>query len=97
MPRMLPVLSLFLLSGVMLCLATELAAQTVGPKAEDLAKARLRGTNFLKTTQATDGSWTSPQAPGISGLVTFSLLQAGVPATDPVIEKGLKHLESYMS
>jgi squalene-hopene/tetraprenyl-beta-curcumene cyclase len=96
MPRMLPVLSLFLLSGVMLCLGTELAAQTVGPKAEDLAKSRIRAANFLKTTQATDGSWTSPQAPGISGLVTFSLLQAGVPASDPVVDKALKHLETYI-
>lgn len=96
MPRMLPVLSLFLLSGVILCLGTDLSAQTVGPKAEQLANARLRGSNFLKTAQAKDGSWTSPEAPGVSGLVTFSLLQAGVPANDPVIEKALKHLETFV-
>lgn len=96
MPRMLPLLSLFLLSGIMLCLATELAAQTIGPKAEELAKSRLRAANFLKTTQAKDGSWTSSEAPGISGLVTFSLMQAGVPANDPAVEKGLKFLESYV-
>lgn len=96
MPRMLPVLSLFLLSGVMLCLGTELAAQTIGPKADQLAKARQRGANFLKTSQANDGSWTSAEAPGISGLVTFSLLQAGVPATDPTVEKALKHLGTFV-
>ncbi len=96
MQRMLPVLSLFLLSGIMLCLAGELGAQTIGPKAEDLAKSRLRATNFLKTQQAADGSWTSPEAPGISGLVTFSLLQGGVPANDPVVEKALKHLQSFV-
>ena len=95
MYKMLPVLSLFLLSGIMLCLGTELGAQTIGPKPEDLAKSRLRATNFLKTAQATDGSWTSSEAPGISGLVTFSLLQSGVPASDPVVEKALKHLESF--
>lgn len=96
MPRILPVLSLFLLSGVILCLGSDLAAQTVGPKAEDLAKSRLRGTNFLKTAQAADGSWTSPEAPGISGLVTFSLLQSGVPASDPCVEKALKHLQTFV-
>ncbi|WP_050986225.1 prenyltransferase/squalene oxidase repeat-containing protein [Schlesneria paludicola] len=96
MPRVLPILSLLLLSSVMLCLGTELAAQTVGPNADQLAKSRLRATNFLKTTQATDGSWTSPEAPGISGLVTFSLLQGGVPASDPVIEKALKHLQTFV-
>lgn len=95
MLRMLPVLSLFLLSGIMLCLGTELGAQTIGPKAEDLAKSRVRAVNFLKTTQAADGSWTSPEQPGISGLVTFSLLRSGVPANDPVVEKALKHLQTY--
>jgi squalene-hopene/tetraprenyl-beta-curcumene cyclase len=93
---MFPLLSLFLLSGVLLCLSSDLAAQTVGPKAEQLAKSRQQGANFLKTTQAADGSWTSPDAPGISGLVTFSLLQSGVPASDPVVAKALKHLESYI-
>lgn len=96
MPRMLPVLSLFLLSGVVLCLASDLGAQTVGPKADELAKARLRGANFLKTTQAADGSWTNSESPGISGLVTFSLLQAGLPANDPAIERGLKHLSTFV-
>lgn len=96
MPRMFPLLSLFLLSGVLLCLSSDLAAQTVGPKAEQLAKSRQQGVNFLKTTQAADGSWTSPEAPGISGLVTFSLLQSGVPASDPVVSKALKHLETFI-
>ena len=96
MPRMLPLLSLFLMSSLMLCLGTDLAAQTLGPNADELAKSRLRGVNFLKTTQANDGSWTSPQSPGISGLVTFSLLQSGVPASDSVVDKALKHLESFV-
>lgn len=70
-------------------------AQNVGPKPEDLAKARERGINFLKTSQAADGSWTSPESPGITGLVVYSLLLSGVPATDPVVDKGLKHLMSF--
>ena len=72
-----------------------LHAQTVGPKAEDLAKAREKAVNFLKTSQAAEGFWTSAESPGVSGLVVYSLLLSGVPASDPVVDKGLKHLASF--
>lgn len=96
MPRTLPILSLFLLSGITLCLVSDLAAQTVGPGADALARSRLRGANYLKTAQAADGSWTSSQSPGVSGLVIFSLIEAGVPASDPAVVNGLKHLETFV-
>ena len=96
MRRITSVLSLFLLWGVGFGLETRLAAQTLGPEADLLAKSRLRGANFLKTAQAADGSWTSPESPGISGLVAYSLLQSGVPASDPVIVKALKHLKTFI-
>ena len=91
-----PVILSLVVFGLSLCATCESAAQTVGPKAEDLAKSRQRGINFLKTSQMNDGSWTTPKSPAISGLVTLSLLQSGVPASDPVVEKGLKHLESFV-
>ena len=71
------------------------SAQTVGPKPEDLSKARAKAINFLKTSQADGGHWTSPEAPGISGLVVYSLLLSGVPASDPVVDKSLKHLATF--
>ena len=74
---------------------SSLPAQTVGPKPDDLAKARGKAINFLKTSQAAEGNWTSPESPGISGLVTYSLLLSGVPASDPVVDKALKHLASF--
>ena len=61
-----------------------------------IKKARERGLNYLRTKQSDDGSWTSPQAPGISGLVLMSLLQSGVSPDDPAVQKGLKHLEGYV-
>lgn len=70
-------------------------AQTVGPNADDLARSRTKAVNFLKTSQAAEGHWTSPESPGISGLVVYSLLLSGVPASDPVVEKGLKHLATF--
>jgi len=72
------------------------AADAIGPSAESLAKTRTRGINFLKTSQAADGSWATPTSPAISGLVTFSLLKNGVPQSDPVIEKALKHIVSFV-
>ena len=96
MLQRLPVRSWLLISSLMLGLSPALMAQTVGPDAGQLAKSRLRGANFLKTTQAADGSWTSPESPGISGLVTFSMLQSVIPAKDPVVEKALKHLETFI-
>lgn len=83
----------------MLCLvavASVVSAADVGPDVKQLQESIHRGAAFLKTTQAEDGSWTSPMAPGISGLVTFSLLESGVPVDDPAVAKGLKHLESFI-
>ena len=79
-----------------LCFGNTLSAQTVGPGADELAKSREKAVNFLKTSQAEAGHWTSPEAPGISGLVTYSLLLSGVPASDPKVDKALKHLASFV-
>ena len=75
-----------------LCCGQSLKAQTVGPKAEDLAKSREKGINFLKSSQASGGYWTSPDVPGITALVAYSLMLSGVPATDPVVDKALAQL-----
>ena len=73
-----------------------LPAQSVGPQPADLAKSREQAINFLKTSQAAGGHWTSPEAPGISGLVVYSLLLSGVPAADPIVDKGLQHLSTFV-
>ncbi len=56
---------------------------------------RARATEFLIAAQQADGSWTSEKQPGITGLVTFALLEAGVKPDHPAIEKALKHLSGY--
>lgn len=96
MSKTVRVFSFLLLTAAVQSLESPLAAQTLGPNTEQLAKSRMRGANFLKTSQATDGSWTSPESPGISGLVAYSLLQSGVPASDPVIVNALKHLKTFV-
>ena len=71
------------------------AADQLGPEADKLQAARKQAVTFLKAAQREDGSWTSSEAPGVTGLITFGLLSAGVPADDPSIVKALKHLESF--
>ncbi|MCA9031139.1 MAG: hypothetical protein KDA66_10045, partial [Planctomycetaceae bacterium] len=77
-------------------LSTSFAAPETGADAEKLQASTQRGVEFLKSAQAADGSWTSPAAPGISGLVTYSLLESGASVDDPVVKKALAHLESFV-
>ena len=77
-----------------------LPARAEDPQPEDVAatlkKVREQALNYLKTKQADDGSWTNAAAPGISALVVTSLLESGLKADDPVVQKGLKHLEGHI-
>ncbi len=68
-------------------------AQTIGPDADQLAKTRAKGVDYLKTTQTAGGYWTTDNV-GISSLVTYSLLVSGVPESDPVLAKALKYITS---
>lgn len=61
-----------------------------------VAAARREAIEFLRTTQADDGSWTSATAPGVSGLITAALLKSGVSPADPMLEKALQHLASFV-
>jgi squalene-hopene/tetraprenyl-beta-curcumene cyclase len=58
--------------------------------------ARREATEFLRITQLDDGAWTSPTAPGVSGLITWALLKSGVGPRDPMLEKALKHLATFV-
>ncbi|MBI1348676.1 hypothetical protein GC163_20580 [bacterium] len=70
------------------------AAEPVGPAANALQKSRTKAIEFLKTSQAQDGTWTSPDAIGITALVTYALLSSDVKPDDPAVAKSLKKLES---
>jgi squalene-hopene/tetraprenyl-beta-curcumene cyclase len=53
---------------------------------------------FLRKSQLADGSWSSKLSPGITGLVITGLLRTGkVPADDPMVEKGLRYIESLIN
>lgn len=84
-----PVVPLALMSGSILICPTAARA------ADDVAASREKAVAFLKTSQLPEGAWTAPDALGITGLVTYGLLEAGVPPTDPVIQKAIKHLLTF--
>ncbi len=71
-------------------------ASSADEQAAFLKRVRAKGLDYLRTKQSEDGSWTSPAAPGISGLILIALLQNGLVADDPTVKKGMKHLESFI-
>lgn len=68
----------------------------IGPDRELLQQHIQKGQNYLRTSQSDDGSWSTPQSAGVTGLATFALLKSGLPADDPAVSRGLKQLESLI-
>src|SRR5438552_3563543 len=53
--------------------------------------------NYLKSTQAEDGSWSKDISPGVTGIVLAGMLQTGkLSAKDPGAERALKYIESLI-
>ncbi|MGC1276237.1 MAG: prenyltransferase/squalene oxidase repeat-containing protein [Planctomycetaceae bacterium] len=65
----------------------------VDAKAVDAS--RQKAVDYLKTVQNDDGSWTSPNLVGVTGVITAGLLDAGLTPEDETVAKALKYLESY--
>ena len=56
-----------------------------------------RGIGYLKTkAQAPDGSYFAKGGPGVTALVTYSILNHGRTADDPLVAKSLKYLEGFV-
>jgi squalene-hopene/tetraprenyl-beta-curcumene cyclase len=77
----------------LLSLCFAVSAIAAGPDQDKLAAGRNKAIEYLKTSQAEDGSWTSPEAGGISALCTYALLESGVSKDDPVVAKALARIE----
>jgi len=64
---------------------------------DKFAKAQLNGISFLKTKgQNKDGSFTSAVGPGVTSLVTTSLLRSGVSPDEPWLAKSLNYIEQFI-
>lgn len=84
--------SLLLLPLSVLLLVSPAWSQNSPVPAKELEATIAKGVEFLKTTQSADGTWTAPNALGITALATHALLISDVPADDPTVSAGLKHI-----
>ena len=72
-------------------------AQEATVTQEEVARAIERGVRYLKSRQAVDGSWPYPtreHVQGAAALAVHALSEAGVPADDIVIQKGIRFIAS---
>src|SRR5262245_32740122 len=55
-----------------------------------------KAADFLKKSQANDGSFSAASGPGITAIVGAALMRSGRTPQDPVVAKTLKYLESHV-
>lgn len=76
--------------------STAFGQSILGPSAKELSKSRQNAVNFLRNSQLKDGAWTNSDAPGISALVTFSLVKSGLKPDEPIVRKAYAHVLSHV-
>ncbi len=95
-------------TALALTLAAAVGTLTIAPAAEPEKKAATaagqwdqtvdKAIAYLKAHQSEDGSWGAKQNIGITGIVLTGMLETGkVSPKDPVVEKGLKYIESLIN
>jgi squalene-hopene/tetraprenyl-beta-curcumene cyclase len=84
------------IAGLAAPLVLPAADKTFGPDAKKLAESRQRAVDFLRASQSDSGHWTSGNSAGVTALVVTSLLESGVPASDPVVVKAMAALEKMV-
>jgi len=77
--------------------AAEKAEKKVVVDAKTYGKTVDRAVQYLKTKgQAADGSYAGYTGPGVTAVVTTSILRQGRSPDDPVVAKSLKYLEGFV-
>jgi squalene-hopene/tetraprenyl-beta-curcumene cyclase len=69
----------------------------LGPDPKEWEQIVDKAAGYLKSTQADDGSWSRGKSPGVSGIVVTGLLRTGKTPQDPVVDRGLKYIESLVN
>jgi squalene-hopene/tetraprenyl-beta-curcumene cyclase len=87
--------------GGALCLLT--AGRTAEPAKKGSADLQQwdrvvdKGIDYLRSTQAEDGTWSRGKVPGVTGIVLTGMLQTGtVTPDDPAAARALKYIESLV-
>lgn len=81
-----------LLTGILF--AAPLTAQAELDK-NAVNSARQKAVSYLRTVQNADGSWTSKESVGVTGVITLGLLEAGLTPADESVAKALDFLVSH--
>jgi Squalene-hopene cyclase C-terminal domain len=93
------------LSSVALVAMATLCAANTNVLAKDTAagvdKAKLtqsvnRAVAYFQQAQADDGSWSAASGPGVTALVTASLIRSGRSPDEPTVARALKYLEKFL-
>jgi squalene-hopene/tetraprenyl-beta-curcumene cyclase len=74
--------------------ASSFGAPTEVADAAQIEAAINRAVDFLKQSQADDGSFSAASGPGVTAITTAGLLRVGRTAKDPVVARALEYLES---
>ncbi len=86
-----------MLLAVAVAVAPLAAAEPVGPDTQQYHNTVSKAINYLRTQgQAEDGSFSSHAGPGVTALVTTSLLQNGLSPSDPMVAKALQYLQGFV-
>ena len=69
------------------------AIPAVAQTDEQIEEARQKAVDYIRSKQATDGSWEfTGHTVGITGLCTLALLENGAPVYDSVVDKGYRYV-----
>src|SRR5438445_4339768 len=84
-----------LIAGLVVSLTNIISA---GPPPKQWDSVVHKAINYLKTSQASDGSWSREKSPGVTGVALTGLLSTGkLSPDDPVAAKALKYIESLIN
>lgn len=72
------------------------AADGAYPDPKDLQASLDKAYEYLKSTQAADGSWLPRIGPGVTALTAAALVKAGKPADDPVVAKAIGFVTKFV-
>jgi squalene-hopene/tetraprenyl-beta-curcumene cyclase len=84
--------------AALLGLGATTAARPQNPSAETWTQTVDKAIAFLKSSQDSDGGWSTKSNPGVTGIVLTGLLRTGrITPNDPVAAKALKYIESLVN
>jgi squalene-hopene/tetraprenyl-beta-curcumene cyclase len=86
------------LAGGLTVLTTRSGRLLAAEPAEEWDRIVDRALAYLRSSQTHEGRWGNPRTPGITGVVLTGVLQTGkLGPDDPMVERGLKYIESLIN